>query len=368
MKVLVAMNALKGTLDTVAAGTIIARTWRSQRPHDSITLLPIADGGDGTLDAVVAAGMGSMRDAGVVTGPDGRQRASAWVELLTGDVLVELAISSGIGHMTTLDAMSATTRGLGETIAAAMRTRSTRNYTLYIALGGSASTDAGLGALRALGLEAMDNAEHPIVDGALGLAALDRIDRTTLIAPPSRVVLLTDVRSPLLGPHGALRFAPQKGATPAELPIIADGLARVVEILREDGIRVAREPGAGAAGGTAFGFSALWGAGYTDTYDFLFGTFGLDRIVAAHDLVITGEGRFDATSLAGKAPGRIIEAAAATVGATRVAILGGSIDWPSVPAGVKGIELADAAAQAWARRNPIEALATATKALSRQFD
>ena len=368
MKVLVAMNALKGTLDTVAAGTVIARTWRSLRPDDSITLLPLADGGDGTIDAVIAAGMGTLHDAGNVTGPDGRATSSAWVELVTGDILVELALCSGISRMSELDAMNATTRGLGETIAAAMRHRTSQNYTLFIALGGSASTDAGLGALRALGLEATDVNGAPIPEGAAGLSSVARLDRSAMPPAPARVVLLTDVRSPLLGPHGSIRFAPQKGAATHELPLITAGLTNLVDVMRSSGLRVAREPGAGAAGGTAFGFSSLWGARYADPYDFLFGAFGLDRIVASHDLVITGEGRFDSSSLAGKAPGRIIEAARQSTGATHAAVLSGSIDWQTFPTDVTGIELADATAQMWAKRNPIEALATATKTLSRQFD
>ncbi|MEY5017121.1 MAG: hypothetical protein RL431_170 [Actinomycetota bacterium] len=365
MRVLIAMNALKGTLTSVTASMVVARTWRLARPLDSITVLPMADGGDGTLAAAAAAGMGTLSHPVDVTGPDGSAVSASWVDLISGDVLVELAASSGIALMPQLDALSATTRGLGETISAALANRSDRDFTLYIAVGGSASTDAGLGALRALGLGVHDAAGNPVRDGAAGLADITHIDTQGMTAPPARVVILTDVRSPLLGEHGALRFAPQKGATPEDLPRIAAGLQNLVDVVRADGHTVARTPGAGAAGGTAFGFGALWGAEIMDTHDFFFRTFSLAKIVADHDLVITGEGAFDATSLAGKSTGRILEAA--QDGGTTAAVIAGRFTHHDSAGQFIEVPLADVEALTWAQHNPIEAVAGAAKELARKF-
>ncbi len=365
MRVLIAMNALKGTLSSVAASMVVARTWRLARPLDSITVLPMADGGDGTLAAAVAAGMGTLSQPVTVTGPDGTPTQVSWVELISGDILVELAASSGLALMPQPDAMGASTRGLGETIAAACAHRPERNYTLFIAVGGSASTDAGLGALRALGLRTLNAAGVPVTEGAAGLADIALIDTTELAAPPSRVIILTDVRSPLLGEHGALRFAAQKGASSDDLPRISKGLQNIVDVLRADGHTIARTPGAGAAGGTAFGFGALWNADIMDTHDFFFRTFSLDSIVALHDLVITGEGVFDSTSLAGKSTGRLL--AAAEAGGTMAAVIAGRFTHHTDYARVFEVPLADSEALAWAQRNPVEAVAGATKDLARKF-
>ncbi|MFM6981340.1 MAG: glycerate kinase [Microbacteriaceae bacterium] len=365
MRVLIAMNALKGTLSSVTASMVAARTWRLARPLDSITVLPMADGGDGTLAAAVSAGMGTFSHPVSVSGPDGTPTQVSWVDLISGDILVELAASSGLALMPQLDAMGATTRGLGETIASACAHRADRNFTLYLAVGGSASTDAGLGALRALGLKTLNAAGEPVHEGAAGLAEIARIDTSELAAPPARVVILTDVRSPLLGEHGALRFAPQKGATTDDLARIDTGLHNIVDVLRADGHTVARTPGAGAAGGTAFGFGALWNADIMDTHDFFFRTFSLDTIVAHHDLVITGEGVFDSTSLVGKSTGRLI--AAAEAGGTLAAVIAGRFTQHTDSPRVIEVPLADSEAIAWAQHNPIEAVAGATKDLARKF-
>lgn len=365
MRVLIAMNALKGTLSSVAASMVVARTWRLARPTDSITVLPMADGGDGTAAAAVAAGMGGLSTPVTVTGPNGQRVTASWVDLISGDVLVELASCSGIALMPEPDAMGATTRGLGELIADVCAAHAPREFTLYVAVGGSASTDMGLGALRALGLRTLDTHGNPVAEGAAGLRDIATFDARGLVKPPARVVVLTDVRSPLLGDRGAIRFAPQKGATTLELPLIAEGLQHVVDVLRADGHSVARTPGAGAAGGTAFGFGLFWNAEIMDTHDFFFRTFSLNSIVATHDLVITGEGAVDTSSFAGKSTGRIVDAAAA--GGTTAAVIAGRFAGDIDADSFTAVPLADPEALAWATRNPIEAVAGAAKALARKF-
>jgi glycerate kinase len=179
-----------------------------------------------------------------------------WLELPDGTAVVELALSSGLPLMERLDPLGATTRGLGEVIAAALDAGA---RALLIGLGGSASTDGGAGALRALGLEVRDADGVALPDGGGALARLADVDRSGLRLPPvGGVRLLSDVTAPLLGPSGAAAvFGPQKGAGPADIAQLETALARWASLLGAD---LAAIPGAGAAGGTAYGFLAAWGA------------------------------------------------------------------------------------------------------------
>ena len=237
-------------------------------------MIPQADGGEGTLDAIESVIAGAVRHrAHGVTGPDGRPVAASWLLLPGAVAVVELAESSGLALMHRLDPLGATTRGLGEVVAAALDAGAQR---LLIGLGGSASTDGGVGALEALA------------------------GRTP---PPGGVVLLTDVTSPLLGPTGAAGvFAPQKGATPAQ---VAELEARLERLAAELG-GAPEAPGAGAAGGTAYGFATRWGATIVPGADYLAELTGLDAALASADVLVTGEGRFDEQSLRGKVVGSLL--------------------------------------------------------------
>jgi glycerate kinase len=302
VRVVIAPDSFKGSISARAAARAIAEGWRSVRPEDEILELPQADGGEGTVDAVEFATPGARRrSAGPVTGPDGRPVPGEWLELPDGTAVVELAQSAGLALMAVRDPRGATTRGLGEVLAAALDAGA---RDVVIGLGGSASTDGGAGALDALG------------------------DRR----PPGTVTLLTDVTAPLLGPAGAAAvFGPQKGASPGEIEFLEqrmrDWADRFPDVDPDT-------PGTGAAGGTAFGFLAAWGARIEPGAAAIADLTGLTTALEAADVLLTGEGRFDATSLTGKVVGHALRAAqAATV--ARVVVIAGriAVDVPLSPSG-----------------------------------
>ena len=303
LSVLIAPDSFKGSLSARDAAEAMAAGWRSERPGDRITLIPQADGGEGTLDAIEATVPGAVRHrVPAVTGPDGRPVDASWLELPGAVAIVELAESSGLPLMQTLDPIGATTRGLGEVIAAALDAGMQQ---LLIGLGGSASTDGGVGALDAL---------------------------TRRSPPRGGVTLLTDVTSPLLGPTGAAAvFGPQKGATPAQVVQLEARLAK----LAAEGVGDREEPGAGAAGGTAFGFATAWGATIVSGADYLASLTGLDAALATSDVLVTGEGRFDEQSLSGKVVGRLLEKASG-----QTVVIAGQLD--AAPRGL-GFSLSDVA-------------------------
>ncbi|MGX5681338.1 glycerate kinase [Schumannella luteola] len=315
--VVIAPDSFKGSLSARLVADAIAEGWASVRPDDALVLMPQADGGEGTLDAVEAAVPGARRrSAGLVTGPDGRPTPGEWLALPNGTAVVELAQSSGLPLMSELDPLGATTRGLGEVIRAALEDGAT---SLVIGLGGSASTDAAAGALSALGLLLLDEQGEPVPDGGRGLAEVLRVDRDDLVsAPVGGVTLLTDVTAPLTGPRGAAAvFGPQKGASPEQVAQLDRALAHLARILGGD----PDAPGSGAAGGAGYGFSAAWGARIESGADYLAELSGLPSAIAGADLVLTGEGRFDDQSLGGKLVGQLI----ALAGAERVGVIAGQV-------------------------------------------
>lgn len=310
MRVIIAPDSFKGSLSATEVAAAIAAGWRSVRPDDVVQLFPQADGGEGTLDAIAGAVPGAIRhDAGLVTGPDLRRVPGEWLELPDGAAVVELAQMSGLPLMRELDAMEATTRGLGEVIAAALDAGATR---LVIGLGGSASTDAGAGALVALGLVLLDEFGDSVPDGGGHLRAIATIDRSALRPAPESVTLLTDVTAPLLGPTGAAQtFGPQKGADAIQVVQLDDALEHFATVLADTGLGGdPTAPGTGAAGGTGFGFSVAWGARIESGADFLVELTGLGLAIADADALLTGEGRFDDQSLTGKVVGQLLERAA----------------------------------------------------------
>lgn len=297
LSIVIAPDSFKGSLPAREVAEAIADGWRSVRPDDTIRSIPQADGGEGTLDAIEAAVAGSVRrDAGLVTGPDGRPAHGEWLELPGRVAVVELAQMCGLPIMKALDPIGATTFGLGQVIRTALASSTRR---LVIGLGGSASTDGGAGALAALGLTAQGG---ELRAGELG--SILALDRSGLLAPPPEgVVLLSDVTNPLLGQNGAAAvYGPQKGAKPDQVESLDAALAHFAELLGGDPAL----PGAGAAGGTAYGFSAAWGAAIEPGAAYLSTLTGLPDAVAEADLLLTGEGRFDATSTEGKLVGQLI--------------------------------------------------------------
>ena len=333
MRVLIAPDSFKGSLGAAAAAAALAEGWLSVRPGDQVTRLPLADGGEGTLDVLAATVPGARWRRAKVTGPGGAPVTARWLELpassrwptdrpvpaRAGTAVVELARASGLPLLARPDPMGAQTTGLGELLGRALDAGVGR---IMVGLGGSASTDGGTGALAALGARFFDAAGQQLPPGGGGLIALATVDLRGLRAPPGGgVICLTDVTAPLLGPRGAaVVFGPQKGADRAQIARLEAGLARLAEALGGDPAAA----GAGAAGGTGYGLAAAWGATLTPGAAELGRLAGLDRALAGADLVITGEGRFDETSLTGKTCGTVTDHAAAVAGVP-VAVVAGQV-------------------------------------------
>ncbi len=306
MRVVIAPDSFKGSIGAAAAAAELAAGWRIARPGDEVMLVPLADGGEGTLDVLAAAVSGTRWHSARVTGPGGEPAGCLWLELPDGTAAVELARASGLPMLAQPDPLGAQTTGLGEVIGQALDAGARQ---LLIALGGSASTDGGTGALTALGARFTDAAGQPLAAGGGALRDLSAADLSGLRPPPAGgVSCLSDVRAPLLGPAGAAAvFGPQKGAGPAEVAMLEQSLARLARVL--GGAPAA--PGAGAAGGTGYGFAAAWGAAIVPGAAHLAQLAGLGPALAGAALVITGEGRYDQTSATGKVPGTVLAAAAA---------------------------------------------------------
>lgn len=283
--------------------------------------MPVADGGEGTVEALAPAGF--SRVAVTVTGPTGH-RVEAAFGRRQATAVVELAEASGLLRLpgARLEPMLATTRGTGELIRAALDV-GCRN--LILTVGGSAGTDGGAGMLQALGARLLDARGEEIRPGGAGLAALSRIDLSGLDPRLSDVslTLATDVDNPLLGPHGAAAvYAPQKGATPAQVEALEHALRRWAgELALVTGRDRSQDPGSGAAGGTGLAALSVLGATRRPGVDLVLELIGFEDMLPGARLVITGEGCLDGQSLRGKAPVGVA-AVARTNGIPAVAMVG----------------------------------------------
>jgi glycerate kinase len=344
VRVVVAPDSFKGSIGARDAAASLAGGWHAARPGDDLVCLPLADGGEGTLQVLAAGDPASRWHQALVTGPDGRPVASRWLELGDGTGYVELAAASGLPLMAAPDPLGAHTAGTGELIANAMDAGARR---VVVALGGSASTDGGTGALAALGARFLDASGRDLPPGGAALRDLASADLSGLRRPPpGGVACLTDVRAPLLGPAGAAAvFAPQKGASPAQVTLLEAGLRRLARVLGGN----PGAQGAGAAGGTGYGLAAAWAAAITPGAEELCRIAGLGAQLTAAGLVLTGEGRYDATSADGKITGTVLAAAArARVPAALVAGTIAADPPPGVAAAVSLAELAGGMAAAMA--------------------
>lgn len=369
MRVVLAPDSFKGSIAAAAAAAALAAGWREAMPDAELVERPMADGGEGTLDAFHAAVAASVRVPVTVTGPHGRPVAASWLLLpptpdaANGTGVVELASTSGIellgDELLPLDAHSV---GFGEAIAAALDHGVSR---LVLGIGSSSSTDGGTGMLTALGGRFMDAEGGPIPPGARGLDAVRTVDLTDLRAQPAGgVVVLTDVTNPLLGASGsAAVFGSQKGLHPADVARSDAGLARLATLLPAD----PTTPGAGAAGGVGFGLLA-WGCRLVPGAAEVAELIGLPAALAAASVVITGEGSFDGQSSAGKAPTHV--AALAAQAGVPVALVAGRIapdaDTSGFAASVSLTDLAGGSTAAMA--DTVRWLREAAAALARRLD
>ncbi len=290
LSALVCPDKFKGTLTAADAAAAMSSGLR-RAGFEEVEELPLADGGEGTLDALVAA-LGGSRRTVTVTGPLGGPVDAEWALLRGGVAVVEMARASGLALVPRVkDPLRASTRGTGELIGAAIRAGTRR---VIVGVGGSATTDGGLAALEALGW--------------------------SLGAVP--VTVACDVTTPFL--DAATVFASQKGATEAQVALLTRRLASLADQYEQrTGVDVRTLPGAGAAGGLAGGLAAI-GAELEPGFDVVAGAAGLDRALEGVDLVVTGEGRLDATSFAGKVVGGVLEWAT-DAGVPRVAVIAGQV-------------------------------------------
>ena len=303
VRIVIAPDSFKGSLSAAGAADAIADGVARALPAADLVLRPVADGGEGTVAAAVRAGW-APRTAWV-TGPDGRP-VEATYAVAGAMAVLELAEAAGLGLLDRPAPMTATTRGVGELLLAALDAGARR---IVLGLGGSATTDGGAGMLGALGVRLLDAEGRDVEPGGGGLAALARIDTSGLDPRlhECEIVVATDVDNPLTGPAGAAAvFAPQKGATPAEVALLDAALARYASALAHAvGAWVERVPGAGAAGGTAAGAMAVLGAQVLSGAGLVCNLVGLDGVLADAALVITGEGSLDEQTLRGKAPAEV---------------------------------------------------------------
>lgn len=324
MKIAIAPNAFKGSLTAAEAAACIERGLRRSLRGLSVVKIPMADGGDGTLLAIVAA-TGGQSVPCRVTDPLGR-RIRSLLGLTGGGktAVIEMALASGLALLKPQERnpMLTTTRGTGELIRAALD-RGVQE--IIIGIGGSATNDGGMGMARALGARFLDacNRELPDRGGALGQLA--RIDVSGLDArlKDTTILVACDVDNPLCGPRGAAQvYGPQKGATPVMVKQLDAGLKRLAAVLQNDlGVKVATLPGAGAAGGLGAGLVAVLNAHMRPGVDIVTNAIGLEHKLAGCDLVITGEGRLDGQTSYGKAPAGVARVAR-KLGIPAIAICG----------------------------------------------
>lgn len=334
LRVIAAPNAFKGSLGAAEVAEAIVAGVRRADPEAECRPIPLADGGDGTVRAFLAA-LGGTPQTRMVAGPLGERVEATFAVLPDGETaVIEMAAASGLVLVTPerRDPLRATTRGTGELIRAAVELGCRK---VIVGIGGSATVDGGAGLAQALGARLLDREGRELPPGGAALARLDRIEAGDLPRAIARVefTVASDVDNPLCGPNGAAAvFGPQKGASPETVAVLDQALAHYGRILARDlGRDVAERPGAGAAGGLGAGLMAFLEARLTPGIDLLLDLVHFDDQLAWADLVITGEGRVDGQTLRGKGPHGVARAAA-EAGRPTVVLAG------SVGPGAEGLE------------------------------
>lgn len=305
MKIVIAPDSFKDSLSAQGVAQAVASGLREVWPDAQLMECPMADGGEGTIEAVLAACGGQWMTTDV-SGPLGQPVQAQWGWLAdTRTAIIEMAMASGLQLLTLAqrDATVTTTYGTGQLITAALDAGAQR---VILAIGGSATNDAGSGMLSALGAGFLDDNDQPLPPGGLALSKVARIDLGSLDArlKEVRFEVAADVNNPLCGPNGASHvFGPQKGASPEKVLALDAALAHFAEqsacVLGRDD---SEQPGSGAAGGMGFAAGAYLNASFRPGVEVVADLTGLAQALEGADLVITGEGRFDAQTLRGKTP------------------------------------------------------------------
>jgi glycerate 2-kinase len=326
MRVVVAPDKFKGSLSAPQVAAAVSAGLRAVVPDVEAVELPVADGGDGTLEAALSAGFSRVPVR--ATGPTGEPVDTAYA-VRDGVAVVELADACGLNRLPggRLAALTASSAGLGQVVRAALDAGC---WQVVLGIGGSASTDGGAGMLSELGVRLLDADGTPLPPGGGALERLDRVDLSGLhwALRSTEVLLASDVDNPLLGPTGAAEvYGPQKGASPEDVRLLDRGLARLVAVLAEQlpsAKDAATAAGAGAAGGVGFAALALLEAQPRPGIDLLLELIDFPAKLPGAALVVTGEGSLDTQTLHGKAPAGVA-AAARTAGVPVVAVAGRSL-------------------------------------------
>ena len=324
MRIIIAIDSFKGSLSSREAGEAALRAAREVYPDAEAVVFPLADGGEGTADAIISANGGVMRHCRV-HGPLGEAANAAYGILpKTNTAVIEMAEAAGLTLVPTekRDPERTTTYGVGELILDAID-KGCRDF--IIGIGGSATNDGGVGMLTALGFSFLDQNGLPIPQGAAGLAKIDTIslDGAHPALSDCRFTVACDVTNPLCGERGCSAvYGPQKGASPEAVKRMDAALAHYAALTeRAVGRSFESTPGAGAAGGMGFALFAYLGAVAESGISLVMRATGLTEALRGADIVITGEGRIDRQSAMGKAPIGVA-AEAKRQGATVIALCG----------------------------------------------
>lgn len=304
MRIVIAPDSFKESLSAVAVAQALAAGVHDVIPDADIVCVPMADGGEGSLDVVLAATSGQRRSARVMNA-NGEYVAADWGWLGQGSAFIEMAAAAGLEHIPADQRrpLTATTYGVGQLITQALDAGARR---IMLALGGSATTDGGAGLLQALGVQLLDKQGHALSYGGAALRQLHSLSLADLDPRLAQVEfqIAIDVDNTLCGPSGAAAiFGPQKGASPNDVAVLDAGLSQFADVcaryVRKDERNI---PGMGAAGGLGFAISSFFNAKILTGVDLVAGLCGLDHALRNAQLVLTGEGRMDAQTILGKTP------------------------------------------------------------------
>lgn len=340
MKIIIAIDSFKGSLTSAEAGKAVQESILQQCPDTQVEIIPIADGGEGMLDVMMNV-TGAARHTATVHNPLMEPiQADYGISADGTTAFIEMAAASGLPLIgqEQRNPMKTTTYGTGELIKDALEKGCTR---LVVGIGGSATNDAGMGMLQALGFRFLDKDGNTLGQGGetLGKTVHISTQKTNKMLKNAHFIVACDVQNPLYGPNGAAYvYARQKGADNEMIAALDEGLRYFAEVIRkETGKDIASVPGSGAAGGMGGGMLAFLDAELKSGADLLLEVSRFEERIADADLIITGEGRIDRQSLMGKIPGKILQAGRAH-GIPVIAIAGCVEDEPLLKeAGFAGV-------------------------------
>jgi len=325
LKIVIAMDSFKGSLTARQACELVAGAFVSVVPDLQVVIKPMADGGEGTAEAMMIARSGCWIKA-KVTGPLPQMQVDAGFAFFadTKTALVEMASANGLELLKPeqMNPLQTTTYGTGQLIRAAADHGATR---ILLAVGGSATVDGGVGAAMALGWKFLDNQGNSIKPGGGQLERIIRIIKPDKLNLPE-IKVLCDVDNPLCGEYGAAKiFAPQKGATPEMVTCLETGLTHLAAIVEEQlAKQISKIPGAGAAGGLAAGAAAFMNAKLVGGIETVMKASGLIEEITNAGWIITGEGRFDEQSLRGKVISGIVNSAKGSQ--AKIGVIAGDVE------------------------------------------